>query len=103
MNTPKRIRNEKADDGGELRENLDERPLILDRRNRKQPFSLRNILQTAMEHRERIHPFTQSDFNRIAIEYDEPARNYLASDCLAAAIFWVVLMLFGLRNQADFQ
>jgi hypothetical protein len=91
----------KADDGGELRENLDERPLILSfliaaTGNSNSAYAISYKLRWSIE-----SAFTQSDFSRIAIEYDEPARNYLASDCLAAAILWVVLMLFGLRNQAD--
>jgi IS5 family transposase len=53
---PKRMLGDKAYDGAELREELDERgtrPVIPNRCNRKQPFSFTS-LQAALAHRERI-------------------------------------------------
>ena len=81
---------DKAYDSAELREELDERgtrPVIPNRSNRKQPFSFSNRLYKL---RCRIEGAFNSlkDFRRIATRYDKPARNYLASVCLAAALVW---------------
>ena len=83
---------DKAYDGDELREELDERgtkPVIPNRRNRKHPFSfskrlykLRWLIESAFNR--------LKDFRRIATRYDKLARNYLASVCLAAALVWCI-------------
>jgi transposase len=75
---------DRAYDSAELREDLHERgtkPVIPNRCNRKQPFSLSK----------RICAFNRlKDFRRIATRYDRLARNYLASVCLAAALVgWI--------------
>ena len=78
---------DKAYDSAELRAELDQRgtkPVIPNRRNRKQPFS--SPLQAAVAHRERLQQAER--FRRIATRYDRLARNYLASVCLAAALVW---------------
>jgi transposase len=73
-----------------LREELDERgtkPIIPNKTNRKQPFSLNKRLYKL---RWRIESaFNRlKDFRRIATRYDKLARNYLASVCLAAVLVW---------------
>ena len=70
---------DKAYDSAELREELDERgtrPVIPNRRNRKQPFSFSKRLYKL---RWRIESaFNRlKDFRRIATRYDRLARNYL--------------------------
>jgi putative transposase len=79
---------DKAYDSAELREDLHERgtkPVIPNRRNRKQPFSFSKRLYKL---RWRIESaFNRlKDFRRIATRYDRLARNYLASVCLSAAL-----------------
>ena len=79
-----------AYDSAELREQLDERgtkPVIPNRRDRKQPFTFHKRLYKL---RWRIEAaFNRlKDFRRIATRYDRLARNYLASVCLAAALVW---------------
>jgi transposase len=81
---------DKAYDSAELREDLQDRrtkPVIPNRRCRKQPFSfnkrlykLRWLIENAFN---RV-----KDFRRVATRYDKLARNYLASVCLAAALVW---------------
>jgi transposase len=81
---------DKAYDSAELRQWLSDRntkPVIPNRSNRKQPFSLdkksyklRHLIENAFGR--------LKDFRRIATRYDKLARNYLASVCLAAAIVW---------------
>ena len=73
-----------------LTKGLDERgtkPVIPNRRNRKQPFSFNKRLYKL---RWRIESaFNRlKDFRRIATRYDRLARNYLASVCLAASLMW---------------
>ena len=87
---PEALLGDKAYDSAELREELDERgtkPVIPNRRNRKQPFSFSKRLYKL---RWRIESaFNRlKDFRRIATGYDRLARNYLASVCLAAALVW---------------
>jgi transposase len=87
---PQRLLGDKAYDSAELREELDEcrtKPVIPNRRNRKQPFSFSKRLYKL---RWRIeNAFNRlKDFRRIATRYDRLARNYLASVCLAAALVW---------------
>jgi putative transposase len=81
-----------AYNSAELREQLDERgtkPVIPNRCNQKQPFTLNKRLYKL---RWRIEAaFNRlKDFRRIATRYDRLARNYLASVCLAAALVWWV-------------
>ncbi len=87
---PKRILGDKAYDSAELRQELDERgtkPVIPNRCNRKQPFSLSKRLYKLQWRIE--NAFNRlKDFRRIATRYDRLARNYLASVCLAAALVW---------------
>jgi putative transposase len=81
---------DKGYDSAELREDLQDRgtkPVIPNRRCRKQPFSfnkrlykLRWLIENAFN---RV-----KDFRRVATRYDKLARNYLASVCLAAALVW---------------
>jgi transposase len=90
VKSPERLLGDKAYDSAELREELDERgtkPVIPNRRNRKQPFSFSKRLYKL---RWRIeNAFNRlKDFRRIATRYDRLARNYLASVCLAAALVW---------------
>ena len=80
---------DKAYDSAELREDLGERgtkPVIPNRCNRKQPFSFSKRLYKL---RWRIESaFNRlKGFRRIATRYDRLARNYLASVCLAAALY----------------
>ena len=86
----KRMLGDKAYDSAELREELDQlgtKPIILNRSNRKQPFSFSKRLYKL---RWRIESaFNRlKDFRRIATRYDKLARNYLASVCLVAALVW---------------
>jgi len=79
-----------AYDSAELREELDEhctKPVIPNRRNRKEPFTFSKRLYKL---RWRIEAaFNRlKDFRRIATRYDKLARNYLASVCLVAAVVW---------------
>ena len=81
-----------AYDSAELREELDEhctKPVIPNRRNRKEPFTFSKRLYKL---RWRIEAaFNRlKDFRRIATRYDKLARNYLASVCLVAAVVWWV-------------
>lgn len=81
---------DKAYDSAELREELEERgtkPVIPNRRCRKQPFSFNKRLYKA-RHLIEIAFNRLKDFRRIATRYDRLARNYLASVCLAAALVW---------------
>jgi len=87
---PRHMLGDKACDSSELREHLDEletKPVIPNRSNRKQPFSFSKRLYKL---RWRIESaFNRlKDFRRIATRYDKLARNYLASVCLAAALVW---------------
>ena len=83
---------DKAYDSAEWREELEQRgtrPVIPNRRNRKQPFSFNKRLYRL---RWRIESaFNRlKDFRRIATRYDRLARNYLASVCLVAALVgWI--------------
>jgi transposase len=86
----KRMVGDRAYDSAELREDLHERgtkPVIPNRCNRKQPFTLSKRIYKL---RWRIESaFNRlKDFRRIATRYDRLARNYLASVCLAAALVW---------------
>jgi len=86
----KHMLGDKAYDGDELREHLDQRgtkPVIPNRSNRKQPFSFNKRLYKL---RWRIESaFNRlKDYRRIATRYDRLGRNYLASVCLAAALVW---------------
>jgi transposase len=86
----KRLLGDKGYDSGEFREELDARgtkPVIPNRRNRKQPFGFSKRLYKL---RWRIeNAFNRlKDFRRIATRYDRLARNYLASVCLAATLVW---------------
>ena len=81
---------DKAYDSAESRGELEERgtkPVIPNRSNRKQPYSFNKRLYKL---RWRIESACNrlKDFRRIATRYDKPARNYLASVCLAAALVW---------------
>jgi putative transposase len=80
---------DKAYDSAELREDLHERgtkPVIPNRRNRKQPFSFSKRLYKL---RWRIESaFNRlKDFRRIATRYDRLARNYLACLPLRCSCF----------------
>ena len=79
-----------AYDSASLREELDDhgtKPVIPNRRNRRQPFTFNKRLYKL---RWRIESaFNRlKDFRRIATRYDRLARNYLASVCLAAVLVW---------------
>ena len=78
---------DKAYDSAELRGELNEHGTKVVIPNRKQPFSFSKHLYKL---RWRIEAaFNRlKDFRRIATRYDKPARNYLASVCLAAALVW---------------
>ncbi len=85
----KRLLGDKGYDSGEFRDELHERgtkPVIPNRCNRKQPFGFSKRLYKL---RWRIeNAFNRlKDFRRIATRYDRLARNYLASVCLAAALY----------------
>jgi transposase len=85
-----RLLGDKAYDGNELRDKLDQRgtkPVIPNRTSRKCPFPFSKHLYKM---RWRIESaFNRlKDFRRIATRYDKLARNYLASVCLAAALVW---------------
>lgn len=87
---PKHLLGDKAYDGDELRESLDQRgtkPVIPNRSNRKQPYSFNKRLYKL---RWRIESaFNRlKDYRRIATRYDRLGRNYLASVCLTAALVW---------------
>jgi putative transposase len=86
----KHILGGKACDSAELRNQLHERgtkPVIPNRRNRKQPFSFNK--RFCKERRRIENAFSRlRDFRRIATRYDRPPRNFLASVCLAAALVW---------------
>ena len=90
MKPAKHILGDKAYDGAELREALQDRgtkPVIPNRRCRKQPFRFNKRLYKARWLIE--NAFNRlKDFRRIATRYDRLARNYLASVCLAAALVW---------------
>src|SRR6201981_527949 len=90
VKSPKRMLGDKAYDSAELHEALNgggTKPVIPNRRNRKQPFSFSKRLYKL---RWRIESaFNRlKDFRRLATRYDRLARNYLASVCLAAALVW---------------
>ena len=90
VHTPKCMLGDKAYDSAELRGELNEhgtKVVIPNRSNRKQPFCFSKHLYKL---RWRIEAaFNRlKDFRRIATRYDKPARNYLASVCLAAALVW---------------
>jgi transposase len=77
-----------AYDSSELREQLLERgtkPVIPNRFNRKQPFTVNKRLYKLRWRIERAFNRLK-DFRRIATRYDRLARNYLASVCPAAAL-----------------
>jgi putative transposase len=85
-----RLLGDKAYDGNELRDKLDQRgtkPVIPNRTSRKCPFPFSKHLYKM---RWRIESaFNRlKDFRRIATRYDKLARNYLASVCLVAALVW---------------
>jgi len=65
-------------------------PVILNKSNRKQPFSFNRC---AYKWRHRIeNTFCRlKNFRRIANRYDRLARNFLVAACLIAAIIWRVL------------
>ena len=90
VKSPERLLGDRAYDSTELREELGERgikPVIPNRANRKQPFSLNKRLYKLRWRVE--NAFNRlKDFRRIATRYDRLARNYLASVCLAAALVW---------------
>jgi len=73
-----------------LREWLEERgtkPVIPNRSNRKQHFKFDKGEYCEPRHIE--NAFCKlKDFRRIFTRYDKPARNFLASVCLAATIVW---------------
>ena len=90
VKSPERMLGDRAYDSAELREELNERgtkPVIPNRRNRKQPFSFSKRLYKL---RWRIESaFNRlKDFRRIATRYDRLARNYLSSVCLVASLVW---------------
>jgi len=90
VTSPERMLGDKAYDSAEWREELEQRgtrPVIPNRRNRKQRFSFNKRLYKL---RWRIESaFNRlKDFRRIATRYDRLARNYLASVCLVAALVW---------------
>ena len=66
------------------------RRLFINKSNRKQPFTFD---RKSYKQRHRIeNAFCRlKDFRRIATRYDRPARNFLASVCLVAAIVWWIL------------
>ena len=91
MKPSKRMLGDKAYDSAELREDLYDRgtkPVIPNRCNRKQPFSFSKRIYKL---RWRIESaFNRlKDFRRIATRYDRLARNFLASVCLAALVWWI--------------
>ena len=87
----KRLIADKAYDSAELRLWLNDRgtkPVIPNRSNRKQPFSFNRRLYK--ERRRIENAFGRlKDFRRIATRYDRLARNFLASVCIVAALWWV--------------
>jgi putative transposase len=89
----KKLLADKAYDSAELRKKLKERgtkPVIPNKRNRKQPFSFN---RKAYRKRHRIeNAFCRlKDFRRIATRYDRLAVNFVASVHLVAAVVWWIL------------
>ena len=89
----KKLLADKAYDSTELRKKLKERgtkPVIPNKRNRKQPFS---FSRKAYRERHRIeNAFCRlKDFRRIATRYDRLAVNFVASVHLVAAVVWWIL------------
>jgi putative transposase len=84
---------DKAYDSAELRKMLKKRgtkPVILNKRNRKQPFSFskkaykaRHLIENAF--------CRLKDFRRIATRYDRLAINFAATICLVGAVVWWIL------------
>ncbi len=84
---------DKAYDSTELRKSLKKRgtkPVIPNKRNRKQPFSFskkayrdRHLIENAF--------CRLKDFRRIATRYDRLAVNFAASIYLVAAVVWWIL------------
>jgi transposase len=86
----KRMLGDKGYDSAELRNDLKERgtkPVIPNRRCRKQPFSFNKRLYKARWLIENAIN-RMKDFRRIAMRYDKLARNYLGAVCLVAALVW---------------
>jgi putative transposase len=89
----KKLLADKAYDSAELRKKPKERgtkPVIPNKRNRKQPFS---FSRQAYRERHRIeNAFSRlKDFRRIATRYDRLAVNFVASVHLVAAVVWWIL------------
>ena len=89
VNPPEHLLGDMAYDGDELREELERhrtKSVIPNRPNRRHPFSFSKRLYKL---RWRIESaFNRlKDFRRIATRYDKLGRNYLASVCLAAALY----------------
>ena len=89
----KKLLADKAYDSTELRKKLKERgtkPVIPNKRNRKQPFS---FSRKAYRERHRIeNAFCRlKDFRRIATRYDRLAVNFVASVHMVAAVVWWIL------------
>jgi transposase len=89
----KKLLADKAYDSAELRKKLKERgtkPVIPNKRNRKQPFS---FSRKAYRERHRIeNAFCRlKDFRRIATRYDRLAVNFVAAVHLVAAVVWWIL------------
>jgi len=81
---------DRAYDSAELRQWLSKRgtkPVVPNKSNRKQPFSF-DRKSYKLRHRIENAFCRLKDFRRIATRHDRPARNYLASVCLIAAIVW---------------
>jgi transposase len=84
---------DKAYDSAQLRDTLKKRgtkPVIPNKRNRKQPFS---FSKKSYKERHKIeNAFCRlKDFRRIATRYDRLAINFAASIYLVAAVVWWVL------------
>jgi putative transposase len=89
----KKLLADKAYDSAELRKKLKEqgtKPVIPNKRNRKQPFS---FSRKAYRKRHRIeNAFCRlKDFRRIATRYDRLAVNFVAAVHLVAAVVWWIL------------
>jgi len=89
----KKLLADKAYDSAELRKHLKERgtkPVIPNKRNRKQPFS---FSRKPYKERHKIeNAFCRlKDFRKIATRYDRLAVNFVASVHLVAAVIWWTL------------
>ena len=80
-----------AYDSAELRQWLQDRgtkPVVPNRSNRLQPFSF-DRKSYKLRHRIENAFCRLKDFRRVFTRYDRLARNFLASVCLAAIVWWI--------------